>query len=111
RCAKYSTASEPMSPLDPVTRISMVIYLIELEFEECGPAHAQHDHSITEAADHFGLAAETLLVMHSKIDQRKMKLGGTEQKVIVAPAIVGAPASGQRADCRPMVAPHHLGAA
>src|SRR5664279_4364413 len=67
-----TTATEPMRPLDPVTRIFMTPCLVEFEFEKRRPAHAQHDHSVAETPGHFGLAAEALLVMDREIDQAKM---------------------------------------
>src|SRR5262249_26593183 len=105
RRAKYSTASEPISPLDPVTRTRTGARLIKLELDEGGPAHAQHDQAVAEAADHLGLAADPFLIMHGQVDDAQMQLGGAEQKVVIAPAVVGAPAADEGADRRPMAAP------
>src|SRR3984893_7441768 len=111
RRAKYSTASEPIRPLDPVTRICTERRLVELEFDESGPAHAQHDEPVAKPADHFCFAADPLLIMHGQVDDAQVKLGGAEQQVVIAPAIVGAPGADERPDGRPVAAPQHLGAA
>src|SRR5260370_4194716 len=85
--------------------------LVQLELDERGPAHVQHDEAVAEPVSHLGLPADSLLIMHRQIDDAQMELGGSEQQIEVAPAVVGAPGADQGAHCGPVVAPQHLGAA
>lgn len=83
----------------------------KLDLHQCSAAHLEHDEAVFDAAGHLGFAIGAVDIMDGEVNDLEVALGGPEDELVIAPAVVDAPGAAELLDMLVIGAPEDLGAA